>query len=87
MKNDKMRWSRRFGALMVAATSVGLTAGDSPPLMKKFTHTLINNHMILQADIQSKEFSLECPYDKGQEGEGKKWINAMFCKEKDLWQL
>ena len=56
---------------MVAATSVGLAAGDSPPLMKKFTGTLINNHMILQADIQSKEFSLECPYDKGQEGKGK----------------
>ena len=53
---------------MVAATSVGLAAGDSPPLMKKFTDTLINNHMILQADIQSREFSLECPYDKGQEG-------------------
>lgn len=57
------------GLLVVAGTAVMMCAGDSPPLVEVFTNSQIDNHMVLQSDIQSEEFTLECPYHKSEPGE------------------
>ena len=49
-----------FKGILLASTAVMMCAGDSPPLVEKFTNSQIDNHMVLQSDIQSEAFTLEC---------------------------
>ena len=63
-----------FRTFLVAGAALTLCSGDSPPLMEVFNNDLIDNHMVLQSDIESQDFKLECPYHKsGEAGENEKF--------------